>query len=168
MNKKILGCFAALFLLTTAFPAEFKVDSLLVKAASDLKHAPAIVARVAVKNPKFLVEIVSATVEAFPDQAVGIIRALLLALPDQADGIVQAAILAQPKMSVQIAAAAVAALPDQAADIVKTAEAAAPADLRREVAGTVPTALADHARSSPVPPSFPVQPVRPDAVSPSH
>ena len=164
MTKKFFTLLALCALLSTGFGAEFKVESLVAKSAADLKHAPALIAKAAIKHPKAVVEITTATVTAFPDQATAIVEALLLALPEQYEDIVQSAILAQPKLAVQITAMAVATLPDQADDIMKVAEAAAPADLRKAVAAAASPA----AGSAPTPSSFPVQPIRPDAVSPSH
>ena len=80
---KLRALIITFFLATVALHAEFKVDTVLANAKSDPKNAPAIVAFAAVDNPKFLLPLLSAAVDAFPDQAVEIVQALLKANPAQ-------------------------------------------------------------------------------------
>jgi len=140
----------------------------LSHAKSDLKNAPAIVATAALDNPKFLLQIVSASVAAFPEQTVEIVRAVLKVAPKQVLEIVRAATIAQPTLAVRISSMAAAMLPEQADDIIRVAGDAA--------AGTPETAEASPnsdlgpkggSGARPVAPPFPAQPIRPDLVSPS-
>jgi hypothetical protein len=175
MNIRIFTIAASFLLVATGLRAEFSIDSLVANAAADPGNAPAIVANAAVKNPKFLTRIVSATVAAFPRQAVDIVRALLKVDPDYAKEIVRAAIRSQPKLAVKITDAAVQALPDMSAALVKTAIDAAPDDIKDDIAASVQ----DNAGGEPsggraagnggttASGSFPSQPINPDLVSPS-
>ena len=166
---KLRAFFLTFLLAAVALHAEFKIDTVLASEKSDPKNAPAIIAFAAVDNPKFLLPLVSASVQAFPGQAVEIVRAMLKVAPKQVLEIVRAAVSAQPKQADGISSVAVAALPDQADQIIKTAnEAAAGAPETAEPSPTGGNLGPNGAAGvSPSAPPFPAQPIRPDLVSPS-
>jgi hypothetical protein len=166
---KLRAFFITFLLATVALHAEFRIGDVLASAKSDPKNAPAIIAFAAVDNPRFLLPLLSGSVEALPDQAVEIVRALLKVAPNKALDIVRVAIQAQPKLAVKISSVAVALLPDQADQIIKVAgDTAAGAPETAEASPTGgdigPNGAAG---ASPSAPPFPAQPIRPDLVSPS-
>jgi hypothetical protein len=175
MNIKSLMTVAAFVLATAGLRAQFSVDSVVANAAGDPANAPAIVANAAVKHPKFLIRIVSATVAALPKQAADIVRALIKVDPDQADDIVRAAIHAQPRLAVRITDAALQVLPENLdAEIIRVAVSAAPDDLKDEVAESTGDNGGDTGGrggggngGSTGQAAFPSQPINPDLVSPS-
>ena len=135
--------------------ADFNLDSVVASAKADTKNAPAIVAKAAVDNPNFAIQLVSAAVKALPDQAVGITQAVLNALPNRAIEVVRAVIEAQPKLAAEIVAAVLREKPELAGQIA--AIPGLPTDVQQVLV----------APPGPAIPVFPPQPVTPEIVSPS-
>ena len=167
MKTKLSVFLFACLAVTGTVRAEFKLASVVTEARNDKKNAPAIVANAALDNPKALLQIVKAAVKALPDEATAILEELLKVAPKRAAEIVKTAILAQPNLARELTSVAMTTLPEQATEILKAAVDAAPDDLKSAVAAT--TVETHELRDSSVAkvPSFPVQPIRPDLVSPS-
>jgi len=153
-----------------------KADAFVTSAARDLRSAALFLSFQAEDNPRLATQIVTAALaaEALEDHSVAIVEEIMKTVPKQRLEILRAAILARPEFAVPFTELALTlSTPAQAAEIVKVATEAAPKEVHPAI-----TALPDKfvrfddapSQAQPVPPAanpFPLQPVRPDLVSPS-
>jgi len=146
--------------------ADPEVDAVMARARESRQNSAAIVANAALDHPKSLLPLVTASMTELPAQAAEILKLLLKVQPKQAAAIVRAAVLAQPELAKEIAAVAIATLPDQADALLQAAVDAAPEAARIEIAALKdnPPGTTGQSLKSP---GFPVQPIRPDLISPS-
>jgi len=153
-----------------------KADAFVTSAARDLRSAALFLSFQAEDNPQLATQIVAAALaaEALKDQSLEIVEQIMKTVPKRRLEILRAAILARPAFAVLFTELALTLSPPaQAAEIVKVATEAAPKEFHAAIAALPDKVVRfDDAPSQaqPVPPAanpFPLQPVRPDLVSPS-
>lgn len=153
-----------------------KADAFVTSAARDLRSAALFLSFQAEDNPQLATQIVTAALaaEALKDQSSEIVEQIMKTVPKQRLEILRAAILARPAFAVLFTGLALTLSPPaQAAEIVRVATEVAPKEAQAAIAalpGRVVRFDDVVPPSQPAPPvanSFPLQPVRPDTVSPS-
>jgi len=175
MNPTFLLLVASLGLTSPAWAAPTnRVEAIIANALGSPKNAPAIIGLAVIDNPKSLLAIVGAAVTALPEQTVEIVRVVLKFVPKRAVEVVRAAILAQPKLAPELVVMASLSYPELTEEFNKVAFEIAPDEmkLRGKTVSFAPAEEPIRARgavstSTSNAPSFPVQPIRPDLVSPS-